>query len=185
MFIIQDGFYADPMSVRKTALEMDFDVSGNYPGYRTAALNHDLPWFLDMRLVFQRLVGEEITYWPAEYNTAYQYTTKDCRTWTHHDETGWAAVIYLTPDAPRDSGTAIYRNKHSGIYRYDQNAPDEPDYNVVEHKEEDWEILDQASNVFNRLVLYHGDLYHRSVVSGFGDSKHDGRLFQTFFFSTK
>jgi hypothetical protein len=184
MFIIKDGFYSDPMSVRANALAMDYGTTGNYPGFRTAALTHDAVYFNNMKDVFSELVGEEITYWPAEYNTAYQYTTKDSKTWTHHDNTTWAAVIYLTPNAPKEAGTAIYRNKHSGIYRYEPESL-EPDYNEVSHKEEDWEILDQASNVFNRLVLYHGSLYHRSVVPGFGNSKYDGRLFQTFFFSTK
>lgn len=184
MFIIKDGFYSDPMSVRANALAMDFNTSGNYPGFRTDTLTHDMDYFWNMKSVFSELVGEEITYWPDQYNTSYQYTTTDSTTWTHHDATTWAAVIYLTPDAPKEAGTAIYRNKQSGIYRYEPESL-EPDYNEVPHKEEDWEILDQASNVFNRLVLYHGNLYHRSVVAGFGDSKYNGRLFQTFFFSTK
>ncbi len=31
----------------------------------------------------------------------------------------WAAVLYLTPNAPAESGTGIYRHKASGIYQWD------------------------------------------------------------------
>ena len=42
-----------------------------------------------------------------------------------------------------------------------------------------------VGNIYNRLVVYRGNLYHRSVLPGFGTDKHTGRLFQTFFFDTK
>jgi len=32
------------------------------------------------------------------------------------------------------------------------------------------------------LVLYRGDLFHRSLISGFGDDVDTGRLTQVFFF---
>jgi len=38
--------------------------------------------------------------------------------------------------------------------------------------------------MFNRLVLYRGDLFHASV-DYFGSDLNDGRLIQTFFFSTE
>jgi hypothetical protein len=39
-------------------------------------------------------------------------------------------------------------------------------------------------NVYNRLILYRGTLYHRSMIPGFGDSVETGRLTQVFFFDT-
>ena len=47
-----------------------------------------------------------------------------------------------------------------------------------------WHLTDIVSNKFNRVVFYRGDLYHRSL-DYFGEDKHDGRLFQTFFFNTE
>ena len=41
-----------------------------------------------------------------------------------------------------------------------------------------------VGNVYNRLVLYRGDMFHRSLEY-FGNDKNDGRLFQTFFFNTE
>ena len=36
--VVIDGFYQDPDKIREEALKMDFGVSGNYPGKRTAPL---------------------------------------------------------------------------------------------------------------------------------------------------
>ena len=48
-----------------------------------------------------------------------------------------------------------------------------------------WNEIIRVSNVFNRLVMYRGEYYHRSVLPGFGDNQYNGRLFQTFFFNIK
>ena len=47
-----------------------------------------------------------------------------------------------------------------------------------------WELVDTVGNVFNRLVLFNAYRYHMSM-DYFGDTKENGRLFQTFFFSTE
>ena len=47
-----------------------------------------------------------------------------------------------------------------------------------------WELVDTIGNVYNRLVLYPGDLFHASL-DYFGKDLETGRLFQTFFFNTE
>ena len=47
-----------------------------------------------------------------------------------------------------------------------------------------WDMTAMVGNVYNRLVLYRGDMFHRSLEY-FGNDKFDGRLFQTFFFDTE
>ena len=180
MFVIIDNFYADPDAVREMALRQNFNVSGNYPGLRTEACSGQ--WFEDIQKTFAKIVGRRVTYFPREYNTAFQFTTEDAKTWVHHDSTDWAAVLYLTPDAPLDSGTAIYKHKHTGIYKHSDSAA--IDFNEYASEPSDWEIVAEAKNMYNRLVIYDGNYYHRSVVPGFGKDKHDARLFQTFFFNT-
>ena len=184
MFIMYDGFYADPDSVREYALSQDFSIKGNYPGARTSSLSHlDNEWFFRLKEYMEELIHKEITYWPDGYNTAFQYTTKDSTTWAHHDQTQWAAVVYLTPNAPLSSGTGVYRRKDTGIYRHEESHS--IDYNELTNEEADWELQDQASNIYNRAVIYHGNLYHRSIQPGFGNNQYNGRLFQTFFFNTR
>ena len=48
-----------------------------------------------------------------------------------------------------------------------------------------WEVIMSAANIFNRMVLYRGEYYHRSILPGFGENQYNGRLFQTFFFNTE
>ena len=99
----------------------------------------------------------------------YQLCLEGAETWIHKDDTQWAGVLYLTPNAPVESGTGIY-----------EPLVDNPNGNGLE----DWKQIDLVGNIFNRLVLYRGNLHHRSVLPGFGTDKETGRLFQTFFFNT-
>jgi len=185
--IIFDNFYDNVDQVREYALDQEFQTSGNYPGYRTGPENNEQHAYL--RTFFEGLMGHKITHWPKEYNTAYQCTTDDASTWIHHDETMWAGVLYLTPDAPVQSGTGIYKHKPTGIYQWDGIADSPSDFNhsdfLGEGSMDQWEQINFVGNVYNRLVLYKGSMYHRSVLPGFGTDKYNGRLFQTFFFDTE
>ena len=78
-------------------------------------------------------------------------------------------MLYLTPDAPVESGTGIY-----------EPICEDADCNSLA----DWKQIDSIGNKFNRLVLYRGNLEHRSILPGFGINKETGRLFQTFFFNS-
>ena len=133
----------------------------------------------------QSVIKKPITYWPEEYNTAYQITTKESKTWIHHDDTTWAAVLYLIPNAPPESGTGIYRHKESGIYEWDGIKDSATDFNnsdfLRRRHMDQWEQIAFVGNVYNRLVCYKGSLYHRSVLPGFGTDKYSGRLFANIF----
>lgn len=183
--MIFDNFYSNAMGVRDFALSLPFNVTGNYPGARTKVMQGEHN--TNAKAMFEDILRKKITYWPDQYNTAFQYTTKDAKTWIHYDPTNWAAVLYLTPDAPLEAGTALYRNKESKIFMLDRNDP-KTDYNSSAEDLNDvdkWEPILQVSNIFNRLVIYRGEYYHRSMLPGFGDSKYNGRLFQTFFFNVE
>ncbi len=166
--LVFDEFYNNPYQVRDHALSLDFTTTGNYPGLRSCPEPHEQSEYL--KTYFEKeILHCKITDWHNEYNTCYQYTTEEAETWMHNDSTDWAAVLYLTPDAPIESGTATYESKVS-----------KPDCNNLEH----WTQTNFIGNIFNRLVLYNGKFFHRSVLAGFGTSKETGRLFQTFFFDT-
>jgi hypothetical protein len=45
-------------------------------------------------------------------------------------------------------------------------------------------MVDRIGNIYNRLILYRGDLFHVSL-DYFGRNIADGRLFQTFFLNTE
>ena len=134
----------------------------------------------------------EITYWSDdEYNGAYQYTTQYERSWIHADSTTtWAALVYLTPDAPISGGTGLFRHKRTGLESAPILPTGERDDKLLDSIYVDsqdltkWDMTDRLANKYNRLVMYRGDLFHMSL-DYFGTNKENGRLFQTFFFSTE
>ena len=184
-----DDFYSNPMEVREFALKQEFKVRGNYPGQRTE------PFLTDntrqkIKEILYPFAGE-ITWWGGEYTGSFQYTTAADRSWIHADSTtDWAAVCYLTPDAPLSSGTGLFRHKETGWSNFDYKRENDVEYMKGApsgHDMQDytkWEIVDRVGNVFNRLIMYRADNYHMSL-DYFGNNKENGRLFQVFFFNTE
>jgi hypothetical protein len=184
-----DDFYADPMQVREFALKQEFKVRGNYPGQRTVSFLND-PIKKKLRDILYPFAGE-ITNWGGEYTGSFQYTTAADRSWIHADSTtDWAAVCYLTPDAPVTAGTGIFRHKETGWMNFDYKRQNDPEYMKQAPPGDEcqdytkWEMVDRVGNVFNRLIMYRADNYHVSL-DYFGKDINDGRLFQVFFFNTE
>jgi hypothetical protein len=92
--------------------------------------------------------------------------------WNSVGSNGWAGLIYLESQANLQGGLKLWRNKDRGR-NFDWMTP-----------RENWEMVDDLGNVFNRLILVRGDLPH-SGAAGWGDRLENGRLFQTFFFKVK
>ena len=187
--IIIDDFYTDAMEVREMALNMEYSVPGNYPGRRTKPSYSESARNLIQTALYP-LTGA-INYWPDEYTGSFQYTIASDRSWIHADDgTSWACVLYLTPDAPLSGGTGLFRHKATGLERAPRNPDGSVDVellNIINKDSQDmtkWEMTDRIANKFNRLILYRGDLFHMSL-DYFGQDINDGRLFQTFFFSTE
>jgi len=187
--IVIDGFYSDVDDVRAMALNMEFSTSGNYPGIRTKPVFNQSVKDLIEKAV-QPYSGK-ITRWETEYTGAFQYTTQRDRSWVHADQTTkWAGVCYLTPNAPLTGGTGLFRHKETGLTMAPKNPDGSYNMDIMSEIYKDsqdmtkWEMTDFVGNIYNRLVLYRGDIFHTSL-DYFGRDMYDGRLFQTFFFDTE
>jgi hypothetical protein len=175
--VIAEDFYDNPDGVRKFALSQPFNVKGNYPGVRTKPFMND-----SMKAVISNLVAISgaVINWheDCEFTGAFQLCTAQDRTWIHADSFNtWAGVCYLTPDAPVSGGTSLYRHKAT---RHREKAS--VDYESYDYTK--WDEVDRIGNIYNRLILYRGNMFHASV-DYFGSTYEDGRLFQTFFFDTE
>ena len=115
ILLIIDNFYSNPLETRKYILEQEFKIRGNYPGQRTLSYASE-----EIKSIIQEWIypfGGKITDFPMNksennYNGAFQYTTSRDRSWIHVDSwNNWAGVLYMTPDAPVNSGTGLYRFK--------------------------------------------------------------------------
>ncbi len=187
VLIIIDNFYNNPLDTRNHVLSQEFKVRGNYPGQRT--ISYATP---QMKEIFQKWVypfGGKITEFPMgedNYNGAFQYTLSRDRSWFHTDSwNNWAAVIYMTPNAPLNSGTGFYRYKDGTRFSYEEKLRNNA--KEIGNDSQDvtkWELIDKVGNIFNRCILFNANHYHTSM-DYFGHTKEDGRLFQVFFFSTE
>ena len=188
--LITDQFYNDVDAVREFALQQDFSVKGNYPGNRTISFLND-----SIKETIESIIkphAGKVVYWSEDqYTGAFQYTTSRERSWIHADQTTeWAGVCYLTPNAPHSAGTGIFRHKETGLIRAPKNEDGSLNRELMDYIGKDsqdmtkWDLVDVVGNVYNRLVLYRGDLFHMSL-DYFGTDLYDSRLFQTFFFTTE
>jgi hypothetical protein len=188
--LITDQFYNDVDAVREFALQQDFSVKGNYPGNRTISFLND-----SIKETIESIIkphAGKVVYWSEDqYTGAFQYTTSRERSWIHADQTTeWAGICYLTPNAPHSAGTGIFRHKETGLIRAPKNEDGSLNRELMDYIGKDsqdmtkWDLVDVVGNVYNRLVLYRGDLFHMSL-DYFGTDLYDSRLFQTFFFTTE
>lgn len=177
--IVVDEFLANPMEHREFALGLEYERKGSY-GVRSKE-TYPYPEYYD---AFEGLLGRRIIDWRGRVNGCYQWCNRHQEIVYHVDEQDYAAMLYLTPDAPPSSGTSFWRSKHSGVRFMDGSQPSQltfGDSGQYLRDSEAWELVDQVGNVFNRLVLFHGKFIH-SASEYFGEAVHDSRLFQIFFF---
>jgi hypothetical protein len=178
------------MEVRNFALNQQFNITGNFPGFRTTSLLNDTIKEA-IQYVMHPFAGEIVDWFEDGHTGAFQYTTEEHHSWIHSDGgVRWAGVLYLTPTAPLSAGTGFYRHKKTKMDRFVHltETPTEKDLNnpyLTDYKDiTKWELTDEVSNKFNRLILYDATLFHKSM-DYFGKSLYDGRLFQVFFFNTQ
>jgi len=183
MIIIKDNFYNNVDEVREYALTLDYSVAGNYPGQRTS--NHvDAPTE-GIEKILPDCFGSITTWYNDSYNGSFQYTLAEDKSWIHTDiHSVWAAVIYLTPNAPLSAGTGFFRHKNTYLRTLSSNNSLNDEMNADSQLLDRWDLADQVANVYNRAVIYPGKYWHSSL-DYFGNTINDGRLFQVFFFDTE
>lgn len=167
--IVIDNFLPYPHIVRHWALSQKFydceemterfKEKTEWPGLRTDAVNTlDINYANDVLSKISQLA--KICFGISNnlhIRSSFQLTReKDGNSWIHKDDdVDVAGLLYLTPNAPVSAGTTLYTA-----------PPHEP--------------MDVIGNVFNRLILYKADTYHKSTEY-FGDTLENGRLTQVFF----
>jgi hypothetical protein len=178
--IIIDDFYSNPDDVRAFALQQEFVVKKNFPGKRTASFINESTKE-GLQKIIQPFGGNIIDWYEEEGGTgSFQYTTALDRSWMHVDNYNtWAGVCYLTPNAPLSGGTGLFKHKERNTMYDMRKSLDGETQDMTK-----WEMVDRIGNVYNRLVLYRGDIYHTSL-DYFGKDIQDGRLFQVFFLNTE
>jgi len=173
--IIVDNFYEDPDKVRKIALAADFKPNDlRFKGQRSKPYR-----FPGLKETFEKHLQRKITNWENNTNACFQYCVAEDKSVYHCDLQEYAAIIYLTPDAPVESGTQIYRSrltKKTTVTEASSKVFPTGFYDSTK-----FESVDTIGNMYNRLVLFHSKQIHAAPVY-FGNTLENSRLFQIFFF---
>lgn len=177
---IVDNFYSNPDEVRKFALQQEFKTDLRwYKGLRTTKVFRSL----QIKESFEKILGQSIQNW--DYygsNGVFQITTAEDPQVYHYDTQKWAAMIYLSPNAPLQSGTRLHSSKINGVC-----SSIEPTELVNQafsggfYDSTKFNLVDSAGNVYNRLVIMDAQCIH-SAGPYFGNSSETGRLTHLFFF---
>lgn len=184
--IVIDDFFNDPDSVRDFAMTRDFVPRGQHGavGHRTLVHHH----FDGVREHFEKVLGskildgKDIGGWDYQPNGTFQHCMAEDPFVIHADDQQWAAMVYLTPDAPPECGTSMYRHKESGM-----DAVRKKEWHIFKENFYDatpFELIDKIGNKYNRCVIMDAKLIH-AASQYFGDNINNDRLFQIYFFDTE
>lgn len=177
--IVLDDFLENPYEVREFALRQNFiEDTRYYKGKRSeyAYLSNET------REAFEESLGQKIVNWSNyEMNGRFQYCTPEDRLVYHADAQRWAAVYYLTPDAPFSTGTSFFASKRGKCRNLDECNSEEPVFSGGFYDSTKFELVDVVGNVFNRVVIFDARCIHAASLY-FGTNVNDSRLFQIFFF---
>ena len=107
-----DNFFDDPDEIRAIALAQEYNEDLRY--YKGLRSEQRFLW-PHLREEFGRLLGTPGVEWLGHSaNGVFQLTDhRDPLVW-HHDRQGYAAAVYLTPDAPPAAGTSFWRDRSYG-----------------------------------------------------------------------
>jgi hypothetical protein len=195
---IVENFYDNPDAIRKFALSQKYEFCHErknleyvYPGSRTKDL-FDLDKNLHEKII-KKLIS---VFHNAEYDlmrwavsTNFQSVTEEYKDGVIHTDqnTIFAAVLYLTPNAPLNSGTSLYRkNKNFSEDQYKKAlAENDARFRAGEIKMDTsyhqmFDEIVRVNNVYNTLILYEGRHFH-AAHQFYGKTLKDSRLAQVFF----
>lgn len=177
---IVDDFYQDPDAVRTFAMAQEFQSDIRwYKGLRTPMQFRPA----QLREAFERIMGMSINNWDHHgYNGCFQITTAEDPQVYHHDLQRWAAMIYLTPNAPITSGTRLHRSRVNQARHHSQGQVlMDQAFSVGFYDSTKFDTIDSAGNLYNRLVIMDAQHIH-SAGDYFGTTPETGRLTHLFFF---
>jgi len=178
---VVDNFYQNPDEVRKFALGVEY--------------NEDIQWYKGMRSKEQYLFNGlkealesvmGIKLKPLETHGQcgrFQICRSQEQIVYHNDSQKYAAMVYLTPDAPVESGTMLLRSKITGA-RHISDPNFDDSFKGGFYDKTKFEVVDNVGNIYNRLVIMDSHCIH-AASQYFGQSKEDSRLTHLFFFDNE
>lgn len=197
---IVENFYDDPDRVRAFALSQKFqfrhqlkNVDYVFPGSRTKDISLiNKPLFENVsKKIISLFHNAEYDYMRWAITTSFQSVTAEYgRGIIHTDHnTVFAAVLYLTPNAPLQSGTSLFKpnasfdeERYQACLRENDQRFDAGQLVMDASYHSMFDEVVRVNNVYNTLILYEGRHFH-AANQFFGKTLKDSRLAQVFFVS--
>jgi hypothetical protein len=176
-FVVVDNVYDDPDAVREFALKQTFQY---HPDYHKGQRTNEVFRFPGLKEMFENALGRKIKNW-EKYGTngCFQSCVAGDQLVYHYDIQQYAGIIFLTKDAPPQTGTTFYRSRHTKTMKLNGDSHIIFKNGFLDSTE--FDVVDVVGNVYNRLVLFDARMIH-AASNYFGNSVQNGRLFQLFFF---
>ena len=195
-----ENFYENPESIRKFALAQKYtfchevaNIDYVYPGCRTQDLSN-----LDKAL-YDKICTKLVSVFHNAENdhmrwlitTSFQSVSAEYAQGVIHTDhnTVFAAVLYLTPGAPLNSGTSLFKKSNNYDEKKYQQALEDNDAKFkageIAMSTDYHSMFDEivrVNNVYNTLIIYEGRHFH-AANQFFGKTLKDARLAQVFFVS--
>lgn len=177
---VVENFYSNPDSIREHALAVPYIEGGLGRGFLGRRSQNQYLW-PGLKDRFEEIMGIKIQEWESHgMNGRFQMCYAGEPVVYHCDSQRWAAMIYLTPNAPFQTGTNLLAHKQTRVRSYN-----EPDFDkVFNHNHLDgtpFEDVDKMGNVYNRLAIFDASSIH-CAGGYFGTRPENTRLWQMFFF---
>ena len=197
---VVENFYENPDTVRTFALSQKYQFRHQiknagyvFPGCRTKDLSViNKPLFEKVSTkIISLFHNAEHDYMQWAITTSFQSVSADYGRGVIHTDSNtiFAAVLYLSPDAPLDAGTSIFKPNNSFDEEKYEYSLKENDKRFDEGKlvmdtsyHTMFDEIVRVNNVYNTLILYEGRHYH-AANRFFGKTLKDSRLAQVFFVS--
>lgn len=183
MIWVADNFYNNPDEVRAYALTREFEEGGFGRGYigRRTPKQYLFP---GLKEAFEEIMGKKITRW-KEYgmNGRFQSCWAGEPLVYHCDSQKYAGMLYLTPNAPFETGTTMYAHKSNRV-RHNSHPEIMSCFHGNNLDGTHYEPVDVVGNVYNRLVIFDAGMLH-AASEYFGYDLETSRLWQMFFFDAE
>lgn len=195
---VVENFYQNPDAIRRFALSQKYKFRSQikgadyvFPGCRTKDLSLiNKPLYASVSEKIHALFhNSEHDHMRWSITTSFQSVSAEYEKGVIHADqnTVFAAVLYLTPNAPLEAGTSIFKPNQSfdqGKYEWHLKENDKRfDEGIIAMDTGYHSMFDEVvrvNNVYNTLILYEGRHYH-AANQFFGKTLKDSRLAQVFF----
>ena len=181
--VVKDDFYENPDEVRQLALGKTYEK----PQAGTVQLAANYICTDEEAIPLIKRIKPYVKSDPENpvqgASILFRYTLAgvDKKVFCHVDGCSYAGILYLTLPEHCAGGTTIYRHKPTGDEIYDKTHRHLYDFNDPDQ----WEVLREMEMVYNRMVMYPGQLFHAITPVFFGDTIENGRLTQNLFLFRK